>query len=100
MKHLCKCGKIATWLYMPSSCNRLEVFFCDDCVQRGCTCHYRYVDINSVDPPLDKPDLPTDEDHPYKWIEEDVLWVNVDDKGREYPCIEYDYDADGFDILL
>ena len=34
MKHKCKCGKLATWGYMPSE----GLYRCDNCVPRGCTC--------------------------------------------------------------
>ena len=37
-KHRCsKCDNMAVWLYMPSSKGR--VFFCDNCVPRGCSCN-------------------------------------------------------------
>ena len=26
------------------------------------------------------------------------LYIPLDEKGREYPCCEYDYDEDGFDF--
>jgi hypothetical protein len=35
---------------------------------------------------------------PVKWIENGKVWCSVDDKGREYPCEEYSYDKDGFDV--
>jgi hypothetical protein len=67
------------------------LFFCDDCVHRGCTCNYRYINLNEYDR------LPTDEDKPYKWIEEGKVWTTVDEKNREWPCVEYEYEEEGFD---
>jgi hypothetical protein len=28
---------------------------------------------------------------------EDGYWLNLDERGRPYPCVEYEYDEDGFD---
>jgi hypothetical protein len=91
----CRCGKNAVWLYMPSS--NKHPFFCDECVPRGCSCNHRYVDVNAYKPPLDEPELPTKDDYPIKWIEKDKIWCHVDEKGREYPCVEFEYDEDGFE---
>jgi len=95
-KELCDCGKIAVWLYMPGYSNGGNSFSCDDCVHRGCSCNHRYVDINTYHPPLDNPE--GEEGVDYKWIEKDIVWCWIDDKGREYPCAEYDYDEDGYEI--
>jgi hypothetical protein len=52
-------------------------------------CHYRYID---------EEDSPNgDEDIDWIWIEEGVCWVNLDEKQREYPCSEFDYEPDGFE---
>lgn len=93
---------MAVYLYMSSS-NDDNPFYCDDCVSRGCTCNWRYV--KQEDNELD---LPTTEDGPWKWvtqketetmdeIKEGMYWTHLDDKGREYPCVEFMYDKDGFD---
>jgi len=41
-KYKCvKCGKLATWCYMPgfaSSESEKDDYLCDDCVPRGCSC--------------------------------------------------------------
>ena len=72
-KEKCDCGKMATWWYMPGY-SEGSPLRCDDCVPRGCECNHRYVDINAYYPPLDNPDLPTTEDIPYIWIEENKIW--------------------------
>ena len=95
---LCTCGKKAVWVYMPGFSNRDHPYFCDDCVPRGCECHYRYSSVDAYHPPLDNPNLPIGEENiDWRWIEKDVCWVDLDGKRREYPCAEYDYDPDGFE---
>lgn len=97
MLEKCDCGKIAIWEYAPGFSSGRNPFFCDDCVPRGCSCNHHFVDKNSYHPPLEQDELPTKEDHPIKWIEEGKIWCHVDDQGREFPCVEYWYDIDGFE---
>ena len=97
---LCNCGKKAVWLYSPGFSSGNSPFFCDDCVPRGCSCNHRYVNVDAYIPPLDNPDLPTEEDHPIKWIKENEIWCCVDENGREYPCVEYFFDEEGFENEL
>ncbi len=98
MKELCDCGKIGLWYYMPKTDRKENHFYCDDCVHRGCSCNHYHVDVDAYHPPLDEPELPTDEDRPIKWIEEGKVWCHIDEQGREYPCCEYWYDENGWDI--
>lgn len=77
MKHLCiknTCTKMAVWFYLPG---KEDIYYCDDCVPRGCTCR-GYQEV-------------FDEDSPDEWEEE------LDSEGRALPCVEYDYDENGFD---
>lgn len=101
-KELCDCKKKATWIYLPGYGNGGSPYSCDECVNRGCSCNHHYVRVDAYHPPLDNPDLPTKEDGAenvdWKWIEKDKIWVHLDEKQREYPCCEYLYDVDGFDI--
>lgn len=97
-KEVCDCGEMATWLYMPSYEGGGNPYHCDDCVPRGCECNNHYVDVNTYHPPLDFPDLPTKNDNPIKWIKEEEIWCSVDELGREYPCCEFTYDKEGFEI--
>ena len=64
----CKCKSIAVWMYMPSDGGDRDHFYCDNCVRRGCSCM-------------------TNEDG------SDIL----DDKNRQLPCCEYDYNEKGYD---
>lgn len=86
----CDCGKKAVWMYAPSS-GKDNPFYCDDCVPRGCSCNHHYLAEDEYD------DSPTEDDDPIKWIEKDKIWCHIDEQGREYPCIEYWYDEDGFE---
>jgi hypothetical protein len=111
-KHKCDCGKDAVWVYMPGFSNDANPHFCDDCVvgpenKIGCSCNWRYA--------KEQEGLPTDlpegeEGKDWRWVEseEDVdgfgpitkeegLWVELDERGRPYPCSEFWYDEDGFD---
>lgn len=72
-----KCGKIPAeaWLYMPSTGDGIDYFYCDDCVPRGCTCNSDLKEgIDYESPEAENPD---------NWV------VAKDEKGREYPCCEY-----------
>ena len=97
-KDLCDCGKIATWCYMPGYLDGGNSNSCDDCVHRGCDCNHTYIDVNAYHPPWSAPILPEGtEGVDWKWIEKDVVWTVIDEKGREYPCCEYIYSETGWD---
>ena len=98
-KELCDCGKVAVWGYVPGYSEGGNSYSCDDCVSRGCDCNHRYVDVNSYHPPLDNPDLPEGvEGEDWKWLDvEKTHWCHIDEQGREYPCVEYWYDEEGWD---
>lgn len=92
-KHKCICGEIAIYWYAPASDATFNRYFCDNCVPRGCTCNHHHVESDDQ-----IPDLPTEEDKPFIWIEENLIWTHVDKSGREYPCVEYWYDIEGYEI--
>ena len=89
IREQCECGNIAVWVYSPGFSSRDNPYFCDDCVSRGCMCGYRFIDED------DQPN--GDEGKDWMWIEDDVAWVFLDEKQREYPCAEFDYEPDGFE---
>jgi hypothetical protein len=98
-KELCDCGKIAIWCYGPGYMEGGNPNSCDDCVPRGCSCNHYSVDVNAYHPPLSASILPEGEEGvDWKWIAKDAVWANIDEKGREYPCCEYMYSEDGWDI--
>jgi hypothetical protein len=76
----CRCEAIAVWRYDPD--DRTETHFCDEHIERGCSCTEE--PINRYAPP----------GHPDK----DIMVFEVDELGRKAPCVEYKYDPDGFDF--
>lgn len=79
----CKCNKIATWLYM--SANNGYHFYCDEHVPRGCYCQTRYIEIDGI-PKSDN----------IMWLnKEHTSYEYLDNKGRKFPCCEYNYKAGG-----
>ena len=100
-KEHCKCGNMAVWDYLPGFSDGGFSYFCNDCVPRGCECNYHYCDVNVYHPPLYEPELPEGtEGEDWKWIEENKIWVHIDEKGREYPCAEFMWDPEGFEREL
>jgi hypothetical protein len=98
LKEYCDCGKLATWCYMPGYSSGESSYSCDECVPRGCDCNHIYCKGSAHDPPLEHEQCPEgDESSNWKWIEKDIIWTHIDDKGREYPCAEYDWDPDGYE---
>lgn len=98
-KELCDCGKVATWCYAPGFGSGKNPHLCDDCVNRGCSCNHYSIDVNAYHPPLNAPILPEGiEGKDWKWIEPDKIWCDIDELGREYPCCEYMYSPEGWEI--
>ena len=80
----CDCGRKSVWVYMPGG--DYNHHYCDNCVPRGCSCNVEYLSEEyPTDPPTPEPD------GTWKWVEDGVCWEYIDDKGRSYPCCEYDY---------
>ena len=92
-KQICSCGRVAVWVYLPGHCDGVD-YFCDECVSRECTCNHRF--ITSFEEDTEYFDYPEDEN--FRWIKEGEIWVSLDDKGREWPCCEYMYNEEGFDV--
>lgn len=79
----CKCNNVATWYYMPG--NKKFCFFCDEHVPRGCFCQTYCAETDG---------LPKSDN--IIWLnEEHTIYEYLDNKGRRYPCCEYDYDENG-----
>ena len=104
---------MAVWCYMPGFPNGDSPYFCDDCVvspedKIGCSCNWRFAKEQEGFPT----DLPQGEEgKDWIWVEskddvyglkpiskEDGYWVELDERGRPYPCVEYLYDEEGFEI--
>lgn len=113
--HRCSCcNNKAVWLYMPG--NKGKIYFCDNCVPRGCSCNL----LNLLEfPDIDNSNMPimywskNDVDK-YIWgdinnvefeslgskekKEDSVYYEILDDEGRREPCCEYEYSGNGFEI--
>lgn len=99
-KHLCSCGKLAVWLYMPGGSSD-NPFYCEDCVDRGCSCNEHPIVDEHYHPPGGVHPTTDDgiEGRDWIWVDEEkTRWTHVDEMGRKYPCCEYDHDKDGYDI--
>lgn len=101
-KYKCDCQKEAQWYYMPSSdVYKDNRYYCDDCVSSvnniGCSCNWRHIDIKA---PSEEQEIPDGiENKDWKWVTGyDNTWQYIDEKGRPYPCCEYDYNKEGFVI--
>ena len=109
----CDCGKKAVWVYMPGYSGNANPYHCDDCVvdpdnKIGCSCNWRY-SKEQEGLPVDLPEGVEGVD--WAWVEhpgdeymdkitkeDDGYWQYLDERGRPYPCAEYDYDEDGFEL--
>lgn len=103
-KKYCSCGQLAKWCYAPGYSSGASPYSCDDCVMQvdsaGCSCNWKHamgeyaeepVGVNGVD---------------WKWVIKEKtdyqtsitlankIWVDLDPKGRPWPCSEYDYDIE------
>jgi hypothetical protein len=87
-KEICDCGNEAIYCYLPGHSNGDNPFSCDSCVPRGCSCNYHYLDYENPEG-----ELGVD----WVWIDEGKIYSYVDNEGRFYPCVEHDYDPDGYE---
>lgn len=110
-KIMCDCGvNYAKWFYMPGYSDGGNPYSCDDCVispddKNGCSCNWNYAKEQDG-LPIDSPVGIEGKD--WKWVtseqdegmgvlsKEDGYWVNLDERGRPYPCVEYDYSKKGY----
>lgn len=82
-----ECGELAQWYYLPGGGDPKEDYFCDNCVPRGCSCNKELkegieelIDGNQIiNPPED-------------------FYEPVDEQGRKYPCCEFMYSEQGYDL--
>jgi hypothetical protein len=109
-KEKCDCGKMAQWIYMPGFSGGASPYFCDDCVSNvddiGCSCCWN-TSLEQEGLPQDLPEGVEGKD--WRWVvneaneymgeitKEDGYWISLDERGRPYPCVEYEYDEYGFD---
>jgi len=99
-KELCDCGNVAVWCYMPGYSGGGNPYHCDECVPRGCECNHYSTRAEDYFPPGDvnvEGITPDPEDEPVLWLNEHT-WTHLDERGREYPCCEYMYSEDGWEL--
>ena len=96
---LCNCGKKAIWEYAPGFSSKSNPYFCDDCVHRGCSCNEEWDDPEHDMAIADTIKWYEEQGMKWKWKEEGVSTVHVDELGRELPCCEYDYDEEGCEVI-
>jgi len=94
---------MAVWSHVTN----LHGYYCDECVVdkndiNGCPCQWNYVisENNRFE------NLPTGtENADWRWVvndeisKKDGIWVKLAPTGRPFPCVEYIFDIDGFDII-
>jgi hypothetical protein len=101
-KEVCDCGEMATWCYMPGYSGGSSPYHCDDCVPRSCSCNeYSTVSEHYHPPGGIHPPIEEDGVEGVDWIwtnEEKTSWANIDSKGRRWPCCEFEFEEQGFDI--
>lgn len=92
--------KDAVWLYMPGSDDGND-FYCDDCVPRGCTCNVYSLEEFNPEEEQNKNviywnrERTTSTKHK---TEDSFYFEPVDEKWRRFPCCEYDYSPDGYEV--
>ena len=101
---LCRCGAKSQWVYMPGYGSGCSPYSCDDCVNRGCSCNTH----STKETYRDLPDETEIEGVDWEWLKvgddsvgflienEKEYWRSIDEKGRPYPCCEYEYSEIGF----
>ncbi len=103
-KQYCSCGQPAKWCYAPGYQSGANPYICDDCITSvdsvGCSCNWH----NSKGEYAEQPEGIEGQD--WRWVTcedngylpkitlEDGIWINLDPKGRPWPCCEYDYDME------
>lgn len=96
----CSCTeKDAVWCYMPGGLEDGD-FFCDDCVPRGCSCNqYSFEEFDDSDDFENKIYWDKErEKFTKEKTENSKFYEPVDQQGRRYPCCEYFYSEDGYNV--
>lgn len=92
------CENDAVWFYMPSSNGMVN--FCDECVPRGCTCNVHNIEefVNPTESNIMwwNNDANTYINGSLLKTSKSFYFEQLDEKGRRFPCCEYDYDENGW----
>jgi len=99
----CDCGKTAVYTYMPASDSSENPYYCDDCISDenndGCSCNWHWIGTNASVEDAWEIELPEGvEGKDWRWVnDKKEYWISLDDRGRPYPCCEFDYDENGYE---
>jgi hypothetical protein len=95
-KEKCDCGRMATYLYMPGFQDKENSFVCNDCISStndiGCSCNFRSINGEYSNKPegIEGKDWRyvtfEGNEHMSKITKEDGIWIDLDERGRPYPC--------------
>ena len=106
----CDCGEIAKYDYLPGYSSRENSYSCEKCFhenrsEMGCSCNWECIhgEFGMQPEGVEGGDWkyvthPGNEHFP-KMTKEDGYWQYIDEKGRPFPCVEYEFSEDGFNEL-
>lgn len=75
-KELCDCNEIATWCYMPSSSYKINPYYCEDCVPRGCDCNEYKIERETPE---------GEENKDWKWVDKNRTCSSYRRAGKRIP---------------
>jgi hypothetical protein len=109
-KEKCSCGRLAQWIYMPGYSSGSSPYVCNECISGvdriGCSCNWEHMGSDYSEDPIGEEGIDWkyvlseggNDDYIGKITKEDGVWQYLDEQGRPYPCVEYDYSEEGFDL--
>jgi len=108
MKIKCDCGQIAKYCYAPGYSDGSNSYTCEKCYfefrdNMGCSCNWECIYGESAHQPEGEEGkdwryiIHEGDEHYSKMTIQDGYWQYIDEKGRPYPCVEYDVEEEGFD---
>ncbi len=81
----------------------VRIFFCDNCVPRGCSCNVYSLEEFPLEKKKEKNYIFWDEkieNYTTELSDKSHYYEVVDENNRRYPCCEYEYDENGFDHTI
>ena len=107
-KAKCDCGQIAKYCYTPGYGDSSNSYTCEKCYfefrdNMGCSCNWECMHGETSHQPEGEEGkdwryiVHEGDDYYTKMTAEDGYWQYIDEKGRPYPCVEYDTEEDGFE---
>ena len=104
----CDCGETAVYDYLPGYSNRENSYSCEKCFHEnrgelGCSCNWGCMRGEFATQPEGeegkdwKRVIHPGNDHLSPIKEEEGFWQYLDEKGRPFHCVEYEYSPEGFE---